>query len=269
MGIANFRKIKHLILLFCCTFYTLSAPFAHSTEKDLSSLTIITGNYPPGIDEKQADRGYISRLVADAYALEGIKVEFLFMPWARGLRTVRMGREVAIMYYAKNAERIKYFRFSDPIFEEEWLFFHLKSTKVEWETLADLSRYQIGATLSYSYSEEFHDLADKKILNVNWVARDNQNWQMLMAGRIDIFPSVITGWHQLRSIYTEETLKQVTTHPKPLKTQLNHILFSKDHPDAEYYREKFNQGFAKLKKLRQVSYYIPNSENKTWPEAEN
>jgi len=269
MNQSTLQKLKLFAMLVCCTSYSLLAPFAHSAEKDLSSLLIVTGNYPPGIDEKQADNGYISRMVADAYALVDIKVEFLFMPWARGLRTVRMGREVAIMYYAKNAEREKYFLFSDPIFAEEWLFFHLKTTPVEWDKLTDLSRYRIGATLSYSYSEEFHDLADKKVLNVNWVARDSQNWQMLMAGRIDIFPSVITGWHQLRSIYTEDTLKQVTTHPKPLKTQLNHILFSKDHPDAEYYREKFNLGFAKLKKLRQVSYYIPNSENKTWPEAEN
>jgi len=236
-----------------------------AAEGDLTSLVIVTGNYPPAINNAENDKGYISRLVSDAFALEGIKVEFVFVPWARGLRMTRLGSEACIMYYAKTPERMKSFTFSAPLFEEEWLFFHLKSTPVKWQKLTDLSRYIIGATLSYSYSEEFHKLADEQALNVHWVARDKQNWQMLMAGRVDIFPSAKIGWYQLRQLYSETSIKQITTHPKPLKTQLNYLLFSKEHPQAEYFRNKFNQGFAKLKKLRPLSYYIPDSESKSWP----
>lgn len=236
-------------------------------DDDLSSIVIVTGDYPPAIDESASDKGYVSRLVVDAFALENIKVEFIFVPWARGLRMIRLGKEACVMYYAKTPDRAKSFTFSEPLFEEEWLFFHLKTTPVKWQKLIDLSPYIFGATLSYSYSEEFHKLADKQALNVHWVARDKQNWQMLMGGRIDIFPSVKSGWHQLRQLYSEAAIKQVTTHPKPLKTQLNYLLFSKEHPDAAYFRKKFNQGFAKLKKLRPISYYIPDSEGKSWPVA--
>jgi len=242
-----------------------------AAENDLTSLVIVTGNYPPAINESENDKGYISRLVSDAFALEGIKVEFLFVPWARGLRMTRLGSEACIMYYGKNSGRIKSFIFSEPIFEEEWRFFHLKNTHVEWQKLTDLSRYVIGATLSYTYTEEFHKLADQQELSVHWVARNKQNWQMLMAGRIDIFPfpSVKTGWYQLRQLYSEAAIQQVTTHPKPLKIQLNYLLCSKEHPNAEYFRDKFNQGFSKLKKLRSLSYYIPDSENKSWPIEDN
>lgn len=238
-------------------------------EDELTSIVIVTGDYPPAINNLDADKGYISRLVSDAFALEGIKADFLFVPWARGLRMTRLGRESCIMYYAKTPDRIKSFLFSEPILEEEWLFFHLKSTPVKWQKLTDLSRYIIGATLSYSYSEEFHKLADEQALNVHWVARDKQNWQMLMAGRIDIFPSAKTGWYQLRQLYSEAALEQITTHPKPLKTNLGYLLCSKEHPNGEFYRDKFNQGFAKLKKLRAVSYYIPDSEGKSWPVETN
>ncbi len=124
-----------------------------AVEDDLTSIVIVTGNYPPAINEAENDNGYISRLVSDAFALEGIKVEFLFVPWARGLRMTRLGSEACIMYYAKTPAREKSFIFSEPLFEEEWLFFHLKSTPVKWQKLTDLSRYIIGATLSYTYSE--------------------------------------------------------------------------------------------------------------------
>jgi len=234
-------------------------------EDDLTSVVIVTGNYPPAINETDDDKGYISRLVSDAFALEGIKVEYVFVPWARGLRMTRLGREACIMYYAKTPDRVKSFFFSEPLLEEEWLFFHLKSTPVKWQQLTDLSRYIIGATLSYSYSEEFHQLADEQSLNVHWVARDKQNWQMLMAGRIDIFPSAKTGWYQLRQLYSEAALEQITTHPKPLKTNLGYLLCSKEHRDGKFFRDKFNRGFSKLKKLKPLSYYIPDSQDKSWP----
>jgi len=91
----------------------------HALEDDLNSLVIVTGNYPPAIDSAKSDKGYVSRIVSDAFALEGIKVTFLFLPWARGSRMVRMGKEASIMYYAKTQNRMKDFIFSDPIFEEE------------------------------------------------------------------------------------------------------------------------------------------------------
>jgi len=260
----NFFKL----LLYCFLFY-IPTSVVIAAEEDLTSLVVVTGNYPPAINQADNDNGYIARLVSDAFALEGIKVEYVFVPWARGLRMTRLGHEACIMYYAKTPDRMKSFIFSEPLFEEEWLFFHFKSTPVKWEKLTDLSRYIIGATLSYSYSEEFHRLADEQLLNVHWVARDKQNWQMLMAGRIDIFPSAKTGWYQLRQLYSKAALSQITTHPKPLKKQLNYLLFSKEHPQAEYFRDKFNLGFAKLKKLRPISYYIPDSEDKAWPVEAN
>ncbi|KGJ89165.1 substrate-binding periplasmic protein [Colwellia psychrerythraea] len=256
---------KHFKLLLFITLLFIPTVRGVAAEQDLTSVIIVTGSYPPAINEADEDKGYVSRLVADAFALEGIKTKFTFVPWARGLRMIRLGHEACIMYYAKTPDRIKSFIFSEPLFEEEWLFFHLKSTPVKWQELTDLSRYIIGATLSYTYSEEFHKLADQQELSVHWVARDEQNWKMLMGGRIDIFPSVKTGWYQLRQLYSEAAIKQVTTHSKPLKTQLNYLLCSKDHPNAEYFRDKFNQGFTKLKKLRPISYYIPDTNSKTWP----
>jgi polar amino acid transport system substrate-binding protein len=243
--------------------YFVSNIFA--SEGNLKSILIVTGEYSPAIDENKDDKGYISRLVSDAFALEGIKAEFLFVNWPRAEYMVETGKEVCVMYYAKNQKRIKSFLFSEPIFEEKWLFYHLKKTEVNWNELEDLSSYIIGGTKSYSYSEEFYDLIAKKILQVNWVTRDEQNWKMLMAGRIDIFPNLERiGLHKLKEIYGEEATRSVVANPKPLATQLNYLLCSKKHPNGEYFRDKFNQGFAKLKKIRAFSSYNTRSNN-NWP----
>lgn len=265
----NAIQIIKITLYLYCIFFFVFSPKVVAVEADLTTIVIVTGNYPPAINEAEKDKGYIARLVSDAFALEGINAEFLFVPWVRGLEIVARGKQVCVMYYTKNTERLKSFIFSDAIFAEQWLFFHLKTTKFEWEKLTDLSRFRVGATLSFSYSEEFNDLADSQQLNVHWVTRDKQNWHMLMAGRIDMFPNVKSSWHQLQSLYSKEALDLVTTHPKPLKTQLNYLLFSKEHPQAKYFKVKFNQGFAKLKKLRPMSYYIPDSNGNDWPDEKN
>lgn len=257
------RLFRYSILIIIALAISYSPTSSAQTNPD--KLTIITGDYSPAIDKTLPDKGYVARLVKDAFALAGVEVEFLFMPWARGLRTVRDGKEAVIMYYAKQPERLKYFLFSDPLFEEDWFFFHLKRTPLEWNKLEDLYPYRIGATLSYSYSQKFHDLADSQKLNVYWVARDEQNWQMLMAGRIDIFPSTIIGWHQLSKIYSKPAIELVTTHPTPFVSHKNYLLFSKDHEKSRYYLNKFNLGFSKLKQNKKLSDYIPDT-NKTWPE---
>ncbi|GLX80196.1 ABC transporter substrate-binding protein [Thalassotalea insulae] len=239
--------------------------FCQAAEQKLTSIEIITGEYPPAISQQAPDNGYVARLVSDAFALADIKTTFTFRPWARGIRMVRLGNNPVIMYYGKTQERLDSFYFSDPLFQEQWFLFHLKSTRVNWQKLIDLSRFKIGATLSYSYTKEFHDLADKNVLNVNWVSRDEQNWHMLMAGHIDIYPATNAGWYQLNKLYSKEAVDLITTHPSPFLTHLAYLLFSKRHPQGKYLRDQFNKGFAKLKQLHPLSYYIPNSENQSWP----
>jgi len=62
-----------------------------------------------------------------------------------------------------------------------------------------------------------------------------------------------------------KTLDLITANPKPFKTQLNYLLFAKSHPQAQYFQKIFNLGFKKLRKLHNISDYIPGKENKVWP----
>jgi len=87
-----------------------------------------------------------------------------------------------------------------------------------------------------------------------------------MASRIDLFPNMKSSWHQLIQLYSEADTKLVTTHKKTLQKQLNYSLFTKKHSSSVYLKNIFNKGFSKLKKLRPISYYIPDSETKNWAE---
>ncbi|WDE14180.1 substrate-binding periplasmic protein [Thalassomonas haliotis] len=255
-------------------FFSLPAP-AHGTagdnkqqsgEQRKSSLVIVTGQFPPFIDENRRDKGYVSRLVTDIFAQVGIKTEFLFVPWGRALRMVELGREAAVMYFDKSEQRAESFTFSDPMLWDNWVLFHLKKKAISWRRLEDLSVYKIGATISYTYTPDFYRLADENVLSVSWQPYDKQGWKMLMAERLDIFANTESAWYYAQQEFSPQNLARLTIHPKPLAAQLGHVLFSKAHPDGDFLREQFNLGFSKLKKLRTLADYFPDKVAVPWPD---
>jgi len=235
-------------------------------EKPKSTIVILTGQYAPLIDENRPDKGYISRLVTDSFARVGIKTEYLFVPWGRALRMAELGQEAAVMYYDKNPQRTEFFTFSYPLLRDNWVLFHLKDTNIHWQQLQDLSVYKIGATISYTYTREFYHLANEKVLSVNWHPYDKQSWKMLMAGRLDIFANTESAWYYAKQEFSPQKLARLAIHPKPLAAQLGHVLFSRAHPDADYFREQFNLGFSRLKKEKTLADYLPDKTGVPWPD---
>ncbi|WDE07879.1 transporter substrate-binding domain-containing protein [Thalassomonas viridans] len=269
--------IIKLLILWC---RVLAASFALTTHaaaaaegephqkgaKGKNSIVIVTGQFSPLIDESRADKGHISRLVTDIFAQAGITTEFLFVPWGRALRMVELGQEAAVMYYDKNEQRAESFTFSDPMLWDNWVLFHLKERNIHWQRLEDLSVYKIGATISYTYTQEFYHLADENVLSVSWHPYDMQGWKMLLAGRLDIFANTESAWYYVKQEFPPQTLAELVVHPKPLAAQLGHILFSKVHPDGDYFREQFNLGFTRLKKVKTLADYLPDKLGVPWPE---
>ncbi|WP_281557711.1 transporter substrate-binding domain-containing protein [Thalassomonas sp. RHCl1] len=235
-------------------------------EQPKSSLVIVTGQFPPLIDENRKDKGYISRLVTDVFAQVGIKTEFLFVPWGRALRMVELGREAAVMYFDKNEQRAEFFTFSHPMLRDNWVLFHLRKKDIHWQRLEDLSVYKIGATISYTYTPDFYRLAHDKVLDVNWHPYDKQGWKMLMAERLDIFANTESAWYYAKQEFSPQHLARLVVHPKPLAAQLGHVLFSKAHPDGDYFKEQFNLGFTQLKKRKTLADYLPDKVGVPWPD---
>jgi len=231
-------------------------------------LVIVTGDYSPLIDSSKADYGQVSKLVSDAFAEVGISVSFRFFPWARAIRLARIGKEAAVMYYGKTDDRALDFYFSAPLFREDWLLFHKQGVQFSWRHLEDLSDFRFGATLSYTYTERFHQLADSNVLKVHWVGSDEQNWKMLMRDRVDIVAFPIVGWNQLNTLYQNQANQTFTTHEKPLSSQLNYLLFSKNHKHSEYFLAKFNEGFNMLKSKSVLTDYLPDYIDQQWPEPD-
>ncbi len=244
--------------LLIAFFFSLLAFSSFGYEK---SITLTAGNYPPYQSPNLKHYGVVSRIVSEAFALEGVEVTYKFLPWKRAYKYILEGKLDGVGYATKKSSRLEHFYFSEPVFEKKRAFFHLKSTQFDWNNIEDLQGLKIGALLGYSYSDEFDEADAIGLITTQRVNTHQQNMTKLAHGnRIDIALSTIDqGYYALQQVYPED-IELVTYHPKMLQTAGMHLMLSKKVDKNKELVEVFNRGLKKLKQSGKYDQYFMESQ---------
>jgi len=244
------------ISLLCFAFLIFSTG---SIAKE--KFIIAVGEYPPLVSQHFLHYGVTARIIREAFALEGIDVEYKFTNWARAFRLVIEGEADGIGPILKTNKRENQYYFSDSLYYETQVFFHKKNYLFNWNTIDDLSQVSIGATISYSYGEEFDQAAKSKELMIQRVPTDEQNFKKMFADRIKIFPqSLDVGYYILHSTFPDK-VSLVTHHVKPVNQNHNYLAFSKAKNNSLSLIKHFNRGLQKLKESGKYELYFTESRN--------
>ncbi|MGI0115826.1 substrate-binding periplasmic protein [Zooshikella sp. RANM57] len=225
------------------------------------TLVIATGDWPPYVSTQLKYYGVTARIVKEAFEFSGDKVVFHFFPWSRVLKMSERGEMDASFPWSHKPEREQHHLYSDSIGEYGYVFFHLKQTDFDWESMNDLKLFVIGGTNSYNYGEAFLSASKEGIIKVEWVYSDELNWRKLLVKRIDLFPSDIeAGYAKLRELFSNKDVSRVTHHPQPLKPLTSmHLLFPKIKPESKERLRRFNKGIAHLRETGKFDLYLIES----------
>ncbi len=233
---------KKRLIFFWLTFAFIS--YSQATPKE--TVIVTTGEWSPLISENLSDSGPISTVVKEAFLQSSIDVKFRFLPWKRAMREVDIGSSDASSAWRITDERKKKFLFSDSVYENENVFFYLKSKPFNWNEFKDLKHYQVGAVLAYAYSEEFERAEKKGAFQVYRVNKEKLLIYMLISGRIHAFPANReVGLNLIRS-EAPELFNDFAIHPKPLIKKPLSLIF-KNNTKGRRLLKKFNDGLKKLK----------------------
>ena len=207
-----------------------------------------SGEYPPYYSQSMPEYGIVSRIVTQAFALEGLKVKIQWYPWARAYEHVINGVVHGSFTGAKTPKREKVFYFSDPIIKNEIVFFHLKSHAFTWQKYQDLSETLLGGTLGYSYSRDFIEAEESGIIKVERVPDDQTNFRKLLGNRVKAFPiSKSVGLYKLNQHFTPTDISSLSCHSRPVVANDVHLILSKKLPESKQLLKRFNRGLQKLK----------------------
>ncbi|OEC59724.1 MULTISPECIES: substrate-binding periplasmic protein [Pseudomonadaceae] len=223
-------------------------------------VRLTNGEWTPYLGASLPHQGVASRIVAEAFALEGVTVHWEFHPWARSLRLAEKGERHGTAIWLRNADRERDFYVSDPVIESGYVLFHRKDTPLDWQSVDDLRHYRLGATIGYDYGEAFQRAEQDGRLRVQRLAAEEQGLRMLLAGRIDVFPmDKVVGIANLQGFSREER-SRVTFHPQPLRSDTLHLLLSRSVPGNEQLMARFNQGLAQLRESGKIARYLLEAE---------
>jgi polar amino acid transport system substrate-binding protein len=237
------------------TNVSFSSGFARDT------VHVSTGEYPSGYSEYSPHYGFNLHIVTEAFALVDIQVIYHFFPWGRAFEQSKTGELSATCCWYPHKSRTKYFYLSDTVFAERISLFHLKDYKFDWDTVADLKRIRIGATIGVSLGEELNAQEKTGGFMIQRVPNDVFSFKKLLIGRVDVVPvDNIIGYELIRSNFSSEEMALFTHHKKSLFSATIHLAFPKSTEErSKRLLSLFNQGLKLLKENGQYDKIIENA----------
>ena len=225
------------------------------------TIRIAIGEWPPYTSQELKHYGVVSRIVAESFGQEGVKVVYGFFPWARCKYYVKEGDWDATAVWAHSPERAKYFLFSDPVIEVKYMFFHLKSFRFDWNSYEDLKEIAIGGTIEYNYGKDFQNAERSRKINVQRAPSDEINFKKLLARRVKIIPIELNnGYQLLQKKFRPEDIQLLTYHPKPVSLTNNHLMLSKKVKRSQRMLKLFNRGLKRLRESGKYEQYFAESQ---------
>ena len=242
--VANTLFAVSLVLLPVC--FPVDAAMAE--ELVFKVIRLANGEWPPYTGQDRPGFGCDSQVVSESFALAGIRVEYVFLPWARGMLLSRNGLvDGAIEWEDTPAHRKSHFVSSKLLSTQEWVFFHRQGTSLDWNQLEDLHAQRIGLTLGYAYSDVFKGMQAQYPATFSEAASDVLNFRKLLSHRIDLFPlERSVGQYLLKSRFSAKERAAIALDPKPISVFEPHLLLSRQVKGNDRRMQLFDQGFQKL-----------------------
>ena len=235
----------------------LQSSFVISEEK----VRITSGEWPPYISPSLKHDGVVSRIVKEAFTLEGVNVEYGYFPWKRSYDYANNGSWDGTIAWIWNEEREQIFYYSDPIFISKRSFFYLSSYSFDWKSMEDLKGIRIGAQLGSNYGTPFQEAEKSGLIDVVRVKNFHQLMYMLINKRVDVIPmSDNVAYYTLQKNFKPSEIQQVKKHPTPLDTKDFHLIMTKINKNNQIMIEKFNKGLGELKKTGKYDQYFEESQ---------
>lgn len=195
------------------------------------------------------DEGYAVDIAREAFALSGIKVQYVNMSWARALQQTESGHIDAVVgAFVSDAPN---FVFPDQAsgYSRTALFTNPESDW-QWEGIESLQDQTLMVINGYSYSPEIDAYVDRhkddpaRVLVLSGTSPLNRAIELLEQGRSDVFPEdqAVMNWTIRNSDHSIVPRQAAMIYESPF-----YIAFSPAKSDSPKLSKLLSQGIIKLR----------------------
>ncbi len=215
-----------------------------------NTVLFTNGEWGAYTSENSAHYGLISHLTTEAFALEGITVEWDFFPWERAFSLVERGEYAGSTGWGKTPEKEEVVMFlPTSVMETCDVFYYRQGYDFDWKTVDDLEGHRIGLMLAYYTVDQFEAFIEEgKPLTIDIVDDQTTNIEKLLLERIDVaIMDKQVGQKTLQENFSPEEVALITTHPTPWNCSGAYVIIDKQNPQAEQLAQSFERGLQQLK----------------------
>lgn len=241
------------------SLFAVFSAFAASAPLHAQTLTLAADEWCPyNCAAGSAQPGYMVEIAQRVFAKQGVKVEYVVMPWSRALAEAAAGR-VDGVFGATRSE------FKDGVFPAKGQGASVNalaaaaSAPVKYEGVETLKKLRLGAVKDYSYDQGPIDAylasadAAGKVDLLSGSGVQEQNLRKLLGGRIDV-------WLENKNVILW-TAAAATPKPELAVTQLGEadpvfIAFSPAKPDAVKWAAAIDAGVAEMRKSGELAQIL-------------
>ena len=242
--------------IFICLLLGLSISSVAAEE----TIRLASGEWPPYQSQSLEHAGVVSRIVREAFAFGGVRVELGYFPWKRAFFLAEEGLWDGTFVWFDLPERREHFYVSDAVVDIAYVFFHLKSVPFDWQTIDDLDGFRIGGTLGYDYGVAFQQAEQRGRLQVVRKPTDEENFARLFDALIHLFPcDRDAGYALIHTRFSADDALRFTHHPRALKKAPHHLLLSRKVTRNQRMLRLFNSGLKRLRASGAYEQYFAES----------
>lgn len=230
-----------------CFLSLLCISFSASAEQQ---VRVASGEWAPFTGKQLKHGGFCGHVVSSAFQLAGYRTQFSYYPWKRALNLTAQGTELASLCWIKTPERVENFYFSDPVLNQQKVFFHRKDLRLNWSSVADLTKYKLVGIRGHSYGKMLDTAIANDELDVFQVSSEVQALRLILSDRFDLFVIEKTvGETVLASQFDGKDTARITSHPRVVQESDYFLIISKHQPldKVRQLLTAFNKGLAELK----------------------
>ena len=229
------------------------------------TIRLTNGEWLPYMSSTLKYKGVASRIVTEAFALEGIDVEYTFFPWKRAYSLVSSGEFDGSLSWANTKEREKEVYYSkEGVILGQTMFFYKNDLKLSWQVkkqhYGDLKGLTIGTIIGYKYLESFDAAVKNKIVNEQKVSTLEINFKKLLNNRIDLLISnKDVAYNVLNQSFSKKEISSLSSIEYNPNQTVYYLILSKKHKKNERLMKLFNAGLKKLKESGKYDQYYKES----------
>lgn len=233
----NIEGLRFLVIM------TALLPVLHAETIDIAA----EDDWPPYSEKTQSSadpKGFAVDIVREAFLSQGVSVRFHPLPFARCLSYAESGRVMGCFNATQvDSNRTTYCWHPTPMFHEPLMIYGATDDPRSNLRVADLEGYVVGATVGYTYPDEF--MKNEKIKRFDAVS-DDHLVRMLVARRVEYI--LLNGnAAQLRILANPDLKKRLKAVGK-ISDDGFWLAFTQKHPRGKHYCETFEKGLQQIKR---------------------